>query len=212
MPVLANLLRSLLGGQEKPAATTTDATQQQEVQLPPPPVAAPLPTPQPTRPELERREFPPVFSQRSLRQLGLFGAGAGFLAFSILVSRRAVRRHILKARLKYFQPNTYALIGAKDGAVETGRDPMVAFEALNLATLNVFSFAIMMAGGVSWSLDISSVDDLRRMARRSLAGVKGNTDEEAEKEVAEWFAKAMGVSEKGKEGEGEGEGEGEKKA
>lgn len=193
MPLLSTLLRSLLGGENKPAETAAEATQQQQPQVP---ATAPLPTPPPARPELEPREYTPVLSQRSLRQLGLFGAGAGFLAFSILVSRRAVRRHMLKARLKYFEPNTYSLLGpkAKDGGAEAGRDPMVAFEALNLATLNVFSFAIMMAGGMSWSLDISSIDDLRRMARRSLAGVKGNPDDEAEKEVAAWIAKAMGVT------------------
>lgn len=68
---------------------------------------------------------------------------------------------------------------------------LIALEALNLATLNVLGFAIMMTGGVSWAFDISSIDDLRGMARKHIGPSGGRTDEEAEQEIEEWIAKVM---------------------
>ncbi|KAH8882708.1 hypothetical protein GQ53DRAFT_624151, partial [Thozetella sp. PMI_491] len=131
----------------------------------------------------------PLFSQRSLKQLGFFFAGAGFLSTSILLSRRAAIRHHAGAQLKYYIPNYRSL---KKGDQTEQRDPMVAVEALNLATLNVLGFAIMAAGGASWAFDISTLDELRAKARRTLYGPGAATDEEAEKEVAEWVAKTLG--------------------
>lgn len=89
------------------------------------------------------------------------------------------------------------------------KDPLVAFEALNLATLNTMAFAVMAAGGVSWGLDIANLEDLRRYARRTVVHVgDGERDEEAEREVAEWVAKTFGIEEK-KKGDGEGGGKNE---
>lgn len=68
---------------------------------------------------------------------------------------------------------------------------LIALEALNLATLNVFGFGIMLTGGMSWAFDISSVDDLRRMARRHLGPTGGQTDEDAERQIEEWVAKVL---------------------
>lgn len=70
----------------------------------------------------------------------------------------------------------------------------MAFEALQLATLNVMSAAIMVAGGVAWALDISTIDDLRARARRSIdEAADMGLDPEAEKQVAEWMAKTLGL-------------------
>lgn len=69
---------------------------------------------------------------------------------------------------------------------------MVAVEALNLATLSVVSFALMAGAGTAWALDISSLEDLRERARRSLYGPEGRVDEDVDKEVAEWMAKTLG--------------------
>ena len=129
------------------------------------------------------------FSPRSIKQLGLFFAGAGFLTASILISRRAAIRHHRTSQLKYYHPNYKS---AKTGDATERRDPMVAVEALNLATLNVMSFALMAGAGTAWALDISSIEDLRERARRSLYGPGGRADEDAEKEVAEWMAKTLG--------------------
>jgi hypothetical protein len=68
-------------------------------------------------------------------------------------------------------------------------------------------------------LDVSSVEDVRRYARRSIerSAVRvGKVDEEAEREVVEWFGKTFGgvgeAGEGGKKDGGEGEGgEGGKK-
>lgn len=123
-----------------------------------------------------------------------------------MVSRRAAIRHQLAARLKFFQPNQFTWRSEKD---LPKKDPMVAFEALNLATLNTMAFAIMAAGGVSWGLDIADMEDLRRYARRSIVEAGGERDEAAEREVAEWMVSAFGLGDaKALEGEGGGNGNG----
>jgi len=64
-----------------------------------------------------------------------------------------------------------------------------AFEALNVATINVTSFMMMMAGGVLWAFDISSLEELRRKVRGGL-GVDGTGRSEGnvEEEWEEWLA------------------------
>lgn len=70
---------------------------------------------------------------------------------------------------------------------------MEAFEALNLATLNVFSFGMMTAGGVMYALDVNGLEDMRRLMRGGLEGVaEGKSDEELENEVTEWVASVLG--------------------
>ncbi|KAF6837006.1 hypothetical protein CPLU01_03370 [Colletotrichum plurivorum] len=127
-----------------------------------------------------------IFSSRAAKQLGLFFAGAGFFCFSAMVTRRAVARKQLAAFPKFYQPSHYE--AGKQGNPEGS---MIALEALNLATLNVCSFAMMMTGGAAWAFDITSVQDLRDMARRSIHGAAGQTDEAAEREFEEWAAKVL---------------------
>ncbi|KAK6224931.1 hypothetical protein QIS74_03258 [Colletotrichum tabaci] len=127
-----------------------------------------------------------LFQSRATKQLGLFFAGAGFFLFSAMITRRSVVRKQLAAFPKFYQPSHYA--AGKQGNPEGG---MIAFEALNLATLNVFSFAMMMTGGAAWAFDVSSVDDLRDMAQRSIRGSAAQTDEAAEREFEEWAAKVL---------------------
>lgn len=130
-----------------------------------------------------------------MKQLGLFFGGATFFALSVAVSRRAVARHLKASKMEIFAPNMTSGM-ARPGNInaKAPRDPMVAVEALNLATLNVISFATMAAGGTAWAFDLLSVEDLRRKARRTLyGGTEANLDEEAEKEVAEWVAKTLGI-------------------
>lgn len=142
------------------------------------------PDTRPTRPQAQPTSSP--FQSRAAKQLGLFFAGAGFFVFSAMVTRRSVARKQLAAFPKFYQPSHYA--AGKQGNPEGG---MIAVEALNLATLNVMSFAIMMTGGAAWAFDVSSVDDLREMARRSIRGAAGQTDEAAEKEFEEWAANIL---------------------
>ncbi|KAI1423429.1 hypothetical protein F5Y12DRAFT_536447 [Xylaria sp. FL1777] len=134
-----------------------------------------------------------ILSQRSLKQLGLFFAGAGFLSLATLITRRSiVRKHMATLPRFYTQSNRPVTKTDSDGS-------LIALEALNLATLNVLGFAIMMTGGTSWAFDISSIDDLRRMARKHIGGSGGRTDEEAEREVEEWVAKVLLRKEKQQE-------------
>lgn len=139
-----------------------------------------------------------ALTPRSLKQLGLFFAGTGFLFWSTAITRRAVARKQLAAAPKFYHPSTYqkpTAVATRDGGrTTTVTDPdadggMIAVQALGLATLNVFSFAIMMTGGLAWGFDISSVDDLRDRARKHIMGeaARRKTDEESEKELEEWM-------------------------
>ncbi|OTB02878.1 hypothetical protein M426DRAFT_13123 [Hypoxylon sp. CI-4A] len=127
----------------------------------------------------------PILSQRSLKQLGLFFGGAGFLALSTLVTRRAVLRKRMVTVPKFYNPSNRLVDKIdSDGS-------FIAFEALNLATLNVVGFGIMATGGLAWAFDISSVDDLRKKARHHIGPPGGQADEEVERAVEEWVAKVL---------------------
>jgi hypothetical protein len=69
---------------------------------------------------------------------------------------------------------------------------MEALEALNLATLNVLSVAIMATGGVLWFLDINSMDEARRFLRGGM-GVDGTgrSEKDAEEDFEEWMATTL---------------------
>ncbi|KAM7187924.1 hypothetical protein V8F33_010956 [Rhypophila sp. PSN 637] len=139
----------------------------------------------------ESPPYPPIFSARSLKQLGFFFGGAGFLMLTTVTARRSAIRHAKLSQLKFFQPTHN---GARHGqAIKPGeKDPMIAFEALKLATLGTISFGIMTVGGISWAFDIASLPELQVKARRSMYGRQGKVDEDAEKEVAEWLVKMLG--------------------
>jgi len=67
--------------------------------------------------------------------------------------------------------------------------PILAVEALTVATMNVVSWAVMVAGGALWAFDVSTMEDARRVVRGGL-GVDGTgrTEREAEEEMEEWLA------------------------
>lgn len=123
------------------------------------------------------------FSQRSRRQLGLFAAGVGFFALSTVVTRRSIVKRYKASIPKFYQPNNQPNTGI-NGAFE-------ALEALNIATINVFSVGIMATGGFLWAFDISSLDDIRQKVRRNMGGNPEGTDEDAEKEIEEWFGSVL---------------------
>ncbi|KAI1488380.1 hypothetical protein F5X96DRAFT_671712 [Biscogniauxia mediterranea] len=181
---------------EPPAKPTISASA-------PPPASAASPAPLQAPAILPGAPVEPrssVFSHRALKQFGLFFAGASFLALSTLITRRAiVRKRIATIPMFYTPSNSPVHKMDSDG-------PLMALEALNLATINTVSFAVMMIGGVGWALDISNIDDLRKMARRHIGPAGGKTDEEAEKELEEWVARVLlRSSEKEKEAQSSGE-------
>ncbi|TGJ78538.1 hypothetical protein E0Z10_g10227 [Xylaria hypoxylon] len=128
---------------------------------------------------------PSILSQRSLRQLGIFFAGAGFLSLATLITRRSIAK-----KMRATVPRFYTQSNRPVNTIGSDSS-LIALEALNLATLHVVGFAIMMTGGVSWALDLSNIDDLRNRARRHLGPSGARTDEEAEREVEEWVAKIL---------------------
>lgn len=81
------------------------------------------------------------FSPRSRRQLGLFAAGVGFFALSTAITRRSIVRRYKASIPKFYQQSNRPNIEV-NGAME-------AFEALNIATVNVFSVGMMVSGGVA---------------------------------------------------------------
>lgn len=190
MPILAKLLSSLLGTDEaaKPPS-------QQPTQAPPPPPPTP---PQPSsQPQIHEPQYTPEDQfRRSAKQLGLFAAGAGFLTLSTLITRRAVARRMAQSAPSLFQPSHHGPGIPPRGQKDKGDDAFVAAEALGLATLNVFSFGVMMTGGFMWAFDISNIEDLRRKARASLYGVNGVVDDAAEQQVEEWIAEVLSKKEK----------------
>jgi hypothetical protein len=121
------------------------------------------------------------------RNLKLFLGGIAFFSLSVWVTRRAS----IKKRLDcippfyssslYFQPKV-------NGAGE-------AFEALSLASLNVFSFGMMTTGAAMYALDINGLDDARRFMRVAMQGdidETGKSDEQLEQEVTEWVTNMLG--------------------
>jgi hypothetical protein len=124
-----------------------------------------------------------VFSNRSLRQLGLFFGGAAFFGLASVITRRSLVRRYKATVPKFFQQSNRPN-GKVDGAIE-------AFEALTIATVNVFSLSIMFTGGMLWAFDISSLEDMRRKLRGGL-GIGGEGRENAaEEEMEEWLATVL---------------------
>lgn len=127
-----------------------------------------------------------ITSPRALKQLTLFLAGSTFFALSSLITRRAVVRRYAATVPRFYAPSNRAT-QAVNGHLE-------AFEALNLATINVMSFMVMLAGGTFWAFDISSMDDLRRKLRRKDKGELGvaRGEKGAEEEWEKWLAETLG--------------------
>ena len=69
--------------------------------------------------------------------------------------------------------------------------PLEAVEALSIASINVFSWAIFLVGGGLWAFDISGFEEFRSRMRRGM-GIgtvrKEMSDEEVEEEIEEWIA------------------------
>ncbi len=213
-----------LFGKTKPAAAQ-DTPPAATATLPPPPPSPPVAVASLASASASSSSASSSSSTtRSIKQLGLFFAGAGFLVLSTTLTRRSVARKQLAAQLKFYSPSGTGTLNlgeraaAAEGAAATGsgssaseaaaaqatredapHGSFLAAEALNLATLNVVSFFMMITGGVAWALDLSSVGDLRTRVQQytrgpALDGSTGTTrltDEEADREVEEWAARIL---------------------
>ncbi|RSL53767.1 hypothetical protein CEP53_007641 [Fusarium sp. AF-6] len=131
-------------------------------------------------------EVPPAPSPwtRTLKQFGLFCAGAGFMAASVAISRRSVLRRQLDSMPKFYSSNRQPV------KFDSADRSLLAVQALGLATLNVMSFAVMLVGGISWGFNLSSVQELRE---RSQAAIRrpGLVNPEDEKEMEKMMEDLM---------------------
>ncbi|KAJ6031399.1 hypothetical protein N7540_002131 [Penicillium herquei] len=157
--------------QEQPSTTPTQ-TQTPQSTTPPPSTSTQLA--QPPKP-------------RDTTNLKLFLGGIAFFSASVWITRRASIKKQLAcippfySSSIYFQPKV-------NGAGE-------AFEALNLATINVLSFGMMTTGAAMYALDINSLDDARRFMSVAMQGgidETGKSDEQLEAEVTEWVTNLLG--------------------
>lgn len=67
----------------------------------------------------------------------------------------------------------------------------MAVEALQIATVNLASWALLAVGGMSWALDISSFQELKRYARRYTRGNPDLTDQQVEEQFQEELVQLM---------------------
>jgi hypothetical protein len=131
-----------------------------------------------------------------MRQLGLYAAGVGFFGLSMAITRRSIVRRYKATVPKFYYANSRP--------APVGNGAMEAFEALNIATINVFSVGMMLAGGTLWAFDISSIDDMRQRVRTNMGLDEIPKDQDAEEEIEEWIAQILSRKEfkalRGKEG------------
>lgn len=139
-------------------------------------------------PTLTPEEYQAVQETGRRRNKLIFAAGLAFLGLSILTTRRSLARRRLASRAAFYKDApTHTEEQAKQvsGALE-------AVEALNIATINVLSAAMLLTGGALWYMDVNSLGDARRMIRGGL-GVDGmgKTEAEADEEIEEVIASIL---------------------
>ncbi|KAJ5668346.1 uncharacterized protein N7477_006916 [Penicillium maclennaniae] len=144
--------------------------------------AAPSSTPTVTEPSTQLAQQSKPKDNTGLK---LFLGGIAFSAFSVYITRRANIRKQLACIPPFYSSSLYHQPNV-NGAME-------AFEALNLATINVFSFGMLTLGGTMYALDINGIEDARKIMRSGLEGTaQGKSDEDLENDVQEWVASVLG--------------------
>jgi hypothetical protein len=162
----------------QPPASETRILEEPAARPREPVVEAAKPSPLPSSTQIDRPN----------RNAVIFGAGAAFFVFSLLITRRAFARKRLAS-----SPAFYANApGHQAEQAKNVNGAMEALEALNLATINVLSLSMMATGGTLWYLNINSVADAKRMIRGGL-GVDGTgrSEKEAEEDFEEWLATTL---------------------
>ena len=114
-------------------------------------------------------------STRQRRQDGLLFGGVAFTLLSLFITRRALGK-------KNF---------ASAANPEKVDGPLEAVQALGLATLNVFAFAMAGVGGVMKYFDIADLEDLREGYRRALGYDVHAGESAADREIEGWIADVL---------------------
>jgi len=122
---------------------------------------------------------------RAQRQLTLYLAGTTFLTLSTLLTRRAIHRKNLWPTPAFYTPSNAPAAVPVNGTV-------MAVEALQLATVNVCAFGMMVLGGVGWGCDVDFGEWRGRMGRRKRGGGDGEGDGGEEEGLKEWVGGLMG--------------------
>ncbi|OAX83644.1 hypothetical protein ACJ72_01993 [Emergomyces africanus] len=120
--------------------------------------------------------------------------GTAFLILSSIITRRA----LLRKRISSLPP-TYTSAPFHQPPVNGALE---ALEALNIATINVASVAMIGVGAGMYAFDINTMEDLRRKVRGGL-GIDGTgrSEQDVEEELEEWVVSVMGrKAEKEKKG------------
>jgi hypothetical protein len=126
---------------------------------------------QPERPRLDA-------STRQRRQDGLLFGGVAFTLLSLFITRRALAK------------KSFASAANPDAASKVD-GPLEAAQALGLATLNVFAFAMAGIGGVMKYFDVADIEDLREGYRRALGYDVHSGESAADKEIEGWIADVL---------------------
>jgi hypothetical protein len=154
----------------------------------PPPAPAAIPPPPPSPPKEEVPAAAPEprnETKRFLKQLALPAIGGAFLLLSMRLTRRSTIRRRLATVPSFYHPNMQPPANPPNGALD-------ALEALQLATLNVFSVAMLLVGGGAFALDVGNVEDLRARFKASDAGEEWEGQKKAsEEEFEEWLVSIL---------------------
>jgi hypothetical protein len=136
---------------------------------------------------------PPTQEPNRNRNKIIFGAGVAFFALSLLVTRRAFLRRKAASTSTGFYTNAPA---HREEQAKNVSGAMEAVEALNIATINVLSVALMATGGTLWYLDINGLEDGKRFIRGGL-GVDGTgrSEGEVEEDFEVWLATTLAKKE-----------------
>jgi hypothetical protein len=113
---------------------------------------------------------------RTRRQIGLFVMGATFFTLSSMITRRAILKKRALIKPAYYHFSNAPPKQPVNGGLE-------ALEALQIATINVGSIAMMWTGGLLWAFDIASLEEMRKRLRESWGDESG-----AEEEWEDWLA------------------------
>jgi len=137
---------------------------------------------------LSTSEYDKIQEQGRRRNKLIFAAGLAFFGLSVLATRRSFARKRLASKAAFYSD-------APAHNIEQSKNVNGAFEALealNIATINVLSVAMMATGGALWYMDLNSLADARKMIRGGL-GVDGNgmTEQQADEEIEEVIASIL---------------------
>ncbi|KAK3046267.1 hypothetical protein LTR09_012215 [Extremus antarcticus] len=140
-------------------------------------------------------------AHRVRRKNAMFYGGIVFMGLSVFVTRRSLARkraEMLAAQttLPLSTPSTTIAplrAAAPAPAAEASKvdASLDAVSALGLATLNVFSFAMLAVGSAMQYFDLADLEDVRSGVNRQLGNDVEGGDAEGDREIETWIAEVL---------------------